>query len=360
MSNKKQYEFYEGDNFLSQLQTTDSQLYNYTIELCHKLDMKALKLLNVTEVYTDSFSFYNLRDSRFKKKEKVAESGTFPTVKAVALTYKGFINAVIFCKTSNKHFTYFYCTGKHILDKGDTHLMRSRHMNVLVRKILDGRKPITDTEILDLRGMYKHMSDAVSNMHGLESDYRRIEICGKDLHTALELALAKDKGTTHKCDGYMEDKLHSKLKRLKEQWDKIVESDKILEDTMSKPFHLICHSMSHDETECIILKCAREKCSEKVINNSDWGIKVLDMEHCKDIKDYKDYESIVGLLTIYKVALEDSHNDNTQYRLDGLLKLQRYGISFNKDVQIGHITAGTDNRSTRSISKTETLFILNT
>tara|TARA_R100000963_G_scaffold34845_1_gene29847 strand:- start:61 stop:1122 length:1062 start_codon:yes stop_codon:yes gene_type:complete len=351
MSNQKQYEFYEGDNFLSQLQTTDSQLYNYTIELCHKLDMKALKI-----VYTgtpDYGNYFKFRNEQQKKDKESSSSTIKQTTKGVVLTFNGFINVIIFYYDKS----YYYWTGRSILSRGNHHLMTSNKLGVLVRKILNDKHPITDSSIIngsDYRNtnIHEEIIEICSKKGNIISEYNRLDLSGKELHIALELALNKDRITTYDYDSDTASKLKKKLKQFNIVVDKRNSADNIINDTLTKPFHIICCSKLHDVNECVVVKCQKNN-----NENTKDKFSILDMQACKNLEDYKNYESISGLLTVYKVSLDNKEDTEKQLRLNGVLHWDTYSDTYNGDSQIGHIVGHyyRDNYSTA-----QKLFILNT
>ena len=342
MSNKKQYEFYEGDNFLDQLQTTDSKLYNYTIELCHKLDMKVLKIIGIGEPdYTNYFKFYT---------EKRGEEKGYKT-KGVVLTFGGFINAVIFYHGER----YYYWTGRHIVERGNYYQMSSNKLSVLVRKILKGKEPIKDLTLINKgygSDMYDSIIEMCSKKGKIESEYNIIDLSGRELHIALELALNKDNITTYDYDTDTSAKLKNRLVEFNEHVDRLNNADNIINDVLTKPFHIIFCSKLHDVNECVVLRC-------QINNNENTEDKfsILDMQACKNLEDYKNYELISGLLTIYKVSLDNKEDTTKQLRLNGVLNWDTYSDTYNEDSQIGHIESHyyRDNYSTA-----HKLFILNT
>tara|TARA_R110002033_G_scaffold98642_1_gene146995 strand:- start:186 stop:779 length:594 start_codon:yes stop_codon:yes gene_type:complete len=195
------------------------------------------------------------------------------------------------------------------------------------------------------------MVDMVAGIESLQADYNRVELKGKHLHTALELAIGKGNHTTHGCDAYIQNKLHDTLDKFKWRWDKIEDAKKKIQDDLSQPFYMICHGMLHEEKECIVLRCVKEQ----EIGKED-ELKVLDIQYCKDIEDYKDYDSIKGLLTIFKVSDEDKARGRT--RVDGFMNMERYTNYYNKDAKIGHIRDLPAKEDSHS-SNVERLFILN-
>ena len=332
-------------------------LYNYAIELCHKLDMKVFKELSVVETWSNCNEFFT--KSEYHKLASPPDKGKY--TKGLALTYNGFINAVIWVKDipCSHHLapnqtkpTYFYNTSRPILEKGNRHVMQSVNLRPLIKKILDNRKPIEDERIMGLSKFTSHtMVDMVAGIESLQADYNRVELKGKHLHTALELAIGKGNHTTHGCDAYIQNKLHDTLDKFKWRWDKIEDAKKKIQDDLSQPFYMICHGMLHEENECIVLRCVKEQ----EIGKED-ELKVLDIQYCKDIEDYKDYDSIKGLLTIFKVSDEDKARGRT--RVDGFMNMERYTNYYNKDAKIGHIRDLPAKEDSHS-SNVERLFILN-
>ena len=323
-------------------------LYNYAIELCHKLDMKVFKELYVVETWSNCNEFFT--KSEYHKLASPPDRGKY--TKGLALTYNGFINAVIWVKDIEGKPTYFYSTGRPILEKGNRHVMKSVNLRPLIKKILSDRKPIEDERIMGLSKFTSHtMVDMVAGIESLQADYNRVELKGKHLHTALELAIGKGNHTTHGCDAYIQNKLHDTLDKFKWRWDKIEDAKKKIQDDLSQPFYMICHGMLHEEKECIVLRCVKEQ----EIGKED-ELKVLDIQYCKDIEDYKDYDSIKGLLTIFKVSDEDKARGRT--RVDGFMNMERYTNYYNKDAKIGHIRDLPAKEDSHS-SNVERLFILN-
>ena len=331
-------------------------LYNYAIELCHKLDMKVFKELYVVETWSNCNEFFT--KSEYHKLASPPDKGKY--TKGLALTYNGFINAVIWVKDENPFptgiegkLTYFYNAGNHkILEKGNRYVMKSVNLRPLIKKILDDRKPIEDERIIGLSNFTSNtMVDMVAGIESLQIDYNRVELKGKHLHTALELAIGKDNHTTHGCSADTQNKLHDTLDKFKRRWDKIEEAKKKIQDDLSQPFYMVCHGMLHEENECIVLRCIKEK----EMGKEDELI-VLDIQYCKDIEDYKDYDSIKGLLTIFKVSDEDKARGRT--RVDGFMNMERYTNYYNKDAKIGHIRDLPAKEDSHS-SNVERLFILN-
>ena len=333
-----------------------NELYNYAIELCNKLDMKVFKELYVVETWSNCNEFYT--KSEYLKLSNPPDKGKY--IKGLALTYNGFINAVIWVKDIHTVLspnqtkpTYFYNTGRPILDKGNRHVMKSVNLRQLIKKILDDREPIEDERIIGLSNFTSHtMVDMVAGIESLQADYNRVELKGLPLHTVLELAINKDNHTTHKYDGNLENKLHDTLDKFKRIQNKIEDAKKKIQDDLSQPFYMICHGMLHEENECVVLKCVKEQEMGK-----EDELKVLDTQYCKDIEDYKDYDSIIGLLTVFKVSEEEKTTESIR-RVDGFMNMERYINYYNPDVKIGHIR----NRSAKDdgdSSNVERLFILN-
>ena len=358
MDNTK-YEFNNNGILTSPVQAKvrmGNELYNYAIELCHKLDMKVFKELYVVETWSNCNEFYT--KSEYLKLSNPPDKGKY--IKGLALTYNGFINAVIWVKDENPFptgiegkLTYFYNAGNHkILEKGNRHVMKSVNLRPLIKKILDDRKPIEDERIIGLSNFTSNtMVDMVAGIESLQIEYDRIQLKGLPLHTILELAISKDNHTTHKYDSDLENKLHDTLDKFKRRWDKIEEAKKKIQDDLSQPFYMVCHGMLHEENECIVLRCIKEK----EMGKEDELI-VLDIQYCKDIEDYKDYDSIKGLLTIFKVSEEDKARGRT--RVDGFMNMERYTNYYNKDAKIGHIRDAPAKEDSHS-SNVERLFILN-
>lgn len=360
MIDNTKYEFNNNGILTSPVQAKvrmGNDLYNYAIELCHKLDMKVFKELYVVETWSNCNEFFT--KSEYHKLASPPDKGRY--TKGLALTYNGFINAVIWVKDipCSHHLapnqtkpTYFYNTSRPILEKGNRHVMQSVNLRPLIKKILDNRKPIEDERIMGLSKFTSHtMVDMVAGIESLQADYNRVELKGKHLHTALELAIGKGNHTTHGCDAYIQNKLHDTLDKFKWRWDKIEDAKKKIQDDLSQPFYMICHGMLHEEKECIVLRCVKEQ----EIGKED-ELKVLDIQYCKDIEDYKDYDSIKGLLTIFKVSDEDKARGRT--RVDGFMNMERYTNYYNKDAKIGHIRDLPAKEDSHS-SNVERLFILN-
>ena len=359
MIDNTKYEFNNNGILTSPIQAKvrmGNELYNYAIELCHKLDMKVFKELYVVETWSNCNEFFT--KSEYHKLASPPDKGKY--TKGLALTYNGFINAVIWVKDENPFptgiegkLTYFYNAGNHkILEKGNRYVMKSVNLRPLIKKILDDRKPIEDERIIGLSNFTSNtMVDMVAGIESLQIDYNRVELKGKHLHTALELAIGKDNHTTHGCDAYIQNKLHDTLDKFKRRWDKIEDAKKKIQDDLSQPFYMICHGMLHEENECIVLRCIKEK----EMGKEDELI-VLDIQYCKDIEDYKDYDSIKGLLTIFKVSEEDKARGRT--RVDGFMNMERYTNYYNKDAKIGHIRDAPAKEDSHS-SNVERLFILN-
>jgi len=360
MIDNTKYEFNNNGILTSPIQAKvrmGNELYNYAIELCHKLDMKVFKELYVVETWSNCNEFFT--KSEYHKLASPPDKGKY--TKGLALTYNGFINAVIWVKDipCSHHLapnqtkpTYFYNTSRPILEKGNRHVMQSVNLRPLIKKILDNRKPIEDERIMGLSKFTSHtMVDMVAGIESLQADYNRVELKGKHLHTALELAIGKGNHTTHGCDAYIQNKLHDTLDKFKWRWDKIEDAKKKIQDDLSQPFYMICHGMLHEEKECIVLRCVKEQ----EIGKED-ELKVLDIQYCKDIEDYKDYDSIKGLLTIFKVSDEDKARGRT--RVDGFMNMERYTNYYNKDAKIGHIRDLPAKEDSHS-SNVERLFILN-
>lgn len=360
MIDNTKYEFNNNGILTSPVQAKvrmGNDLYNYAIELCHKLDMKVFKELYVVETWSNCNEFFT--KSEYHKLASPPDKGKY--TKGLALTYNGFINAVIWVKDipCSHHLapnqtkpTYFYNTSRPILEKGNRHVMQSVNLRPLIKKILDNRKPIEDERIMGLSKFTSHtMVDMVAGIESLQADYNRVELKGKHLHTALELAIGKGNHTTHGCDAYIQNKLHDTLDKFKWRWDKIEDAKKKIQDDLSQPFYMICHGMLHEEKECIVLRCVKEQ----EIGKED-ELKVLDIQYCKDIEDYKDYDSIKGLLTIFKVSDEDKARGRT--RVDGFMNMERYTNYYNKDAKIGHIRDLPAKEDSHS-SNVERLFILN-
>ena len=360
MIDNTKYEFNNNGILTSPVQAKvrmGKELYNYAIELCHKLDMKVFKELYVVETWSNCNEFFT--KSEYHKLASPPDKGRY--TKGLALTYNGFINAVIWVKDipCSHHLapnqtkpTYFYNTSRPILEKGNRHVMQSVNLRPLIKKILDNRKPIEDERIMGLSKFTSHtMVDMVAGIESLQADYNRVELKGKHLHTALELAIGKGNHTTHGCDAYIQNKLHDTLDKFKWRWDKIEDAKKKIQDDLSQPFYMICHGMLHEEKECIVLRCVKEQ----EIGKED-ELKVLDIQYCKDIEDYKDYDSIKGLLTIFKVSDEDKARGRT--RVDGFMNMERYTNYYNKDAKIGHIRDLPAKEDSHS-SNVERLFILN-
>ena len=359
MSDNTKYEFSNNGILTSPVQAKvrmGNELYNYAIELCHKLDMKVFKELYVVETWSNCNEFYT--KSEYLKLSNPPDKGKY--IKGLALTYNGFINAVIWVKDENPFptgiegkLTYFYNAGNHkILEKGNRYVMKSVNLRPLIKKILDDRKPIEDERIIGLSNFTSNtMVDMVAGIESLQIDYNRVELKGKHLHTALELAIGKDNHTTHGCSADTQNKLHDTLDKFKRRWDKIEEAKKKIQDDLSQPFYMVCHGMLHEENECIVLRCIKEKEMGK-----EDELKVLDIQYCKDIEDYKDYDSIKGLLTIFKVSEEDKARGRT--RVDGFMNMERYTNYYNKDAKIGHIRDAPAKEDSYS-SNVERLFILN-
>ena len=360
MIDNTKYEFNNNGILTSPVQAKvrmGNDLYNYAIELCHKLDMKVFKELYVVETWSNCNEFFT--KSEYHKLASPPDKGKY--TKGLALTYNGFINAVIWVKDipCSHHLapnqtkpTYFYNTSRPILEKGNRHVMQSVNLRPLIKKILDNRKPIEDERIMGLSKFTSHtMVDMVAGIESLQADYNRVELKGKHLHTALELAIGKGNHTTHGCDAYIQNKLHDTLDKFKWRWDKIEDAKKKIQDDLSQPFYMICHGMLHEENECIVLRCVKEQEMGK-----EDELKVLDIQYCKDIEDYKDYDLITGLLTIFKVSEEDKSRGRT--RVDGFMDMERYTNYYNKDAKIGHIRDLPAKEDSHS-SNVERLFILN-
>jgi hypothetical protein len=297
----------------------------------------------VTEPWSNCNEFYTKNEYH-----KLSVKNKY--IQGLALTYNGFINAVIWVKDINGKPAYFYSTSRPILEKGNRHVIRSVNLRQLIRKILDDRKPITDDQVVDSSHLMGTMVDMVAGIESLQADYNRVELKGKHLHTALELAIGKGNRTTHGCSGDTQNKLHDTLDKFKRRWDKIEHAKKKIQDDLSQPFYMICHGMLHEENECIVVKCVEDF---KTHENS---AKVLDMQYCKDIEDYKDYDSIIGLLTVFKVSDEEKARGRT--RVDGFMDMERYTNYYNKDAKIGHIRDIPAKEDSHS-SNVERLFILN-
>lgn len=352
MIDNTKYEFNNNGILTSPVQAKvrmGNELYNYAIELCHKLDMKVFKELYVVETWSIYNEFFT--KSEYHKLASPPDKGKY--TKGLALTYNGFINAVIWVKDVGGKPTYFYNAGKHkILEKGNRYVMKSVNLRPLIKKILDDRKPIEDERIMGLSKFTSHtMVDMVAGIESLQADYNRVELKGKHLHTALELAIGKDNHTTHGCSADTQNKLHDTLDKFKRRWDKIEEAKKKIQDDLSQPFYMICHSMLHEENECIVLRCVKEQEMGK-----EDELKVLDIQYCEDIEDYKDYDSIIGLLTVFKVSDEEKARGKT--RVDGFMDMERYTNYYNKDAKIGHIQDIPAKEDSHS-SNVERLFILN-
>ena len=352
MIDNTKYEFNNNGILTSPVQAKvrmGKELYNYAIELCHKLDMKVFKEIYVTEPWSNCNEFYT-------KSEYHKLSTKSKYIQGLALTYNGFINAVIWVKDVEGKPTYFYNAGNNrILEKGNTHVMKSVNLRQLIKKILDieyDRKPIKDEEVIDTHHIVSRMTRMISNINSLESEYRRFELTGKNLHTALELAIGKDNRTTHGCSADTQNKLHDTLDKLKRAWGKIEEAKKKIQDNLSQPFYMICHGMLHEENECVVLKCVRQ---EEMGKENE--LKVLDMQYCKDIEDYKDYDLIIGLLTVYKVS-EEEKASRGRTRVDGFMDMERYSDYYNPNAKIGH-TRETPAKEDSHSSNVERLFILN-
>ena len=350
MIDNTKYEFNNNGILTSPVQAKvrmGNELYNYAIELCHKLDMKVFKEIYVTEPWSNCSAFYT-------KSEYHKLSTESKYIQGLALTYNGFINAVIWVKDINGKPTYFYNAGSNtLLEKGNRHVIRSVNLRQLIRKILDkgyDRKPIKDEEVIDSSHLIGYITKLITNMDTLKRDYEYIDLNGEHLHTALELAIGKDNRTTHGCSADTQNKLHDTLDKLKRRWDKIEEAKKKIQDNLSQPFYMICHGMLHEENECVVVKCVEDF---KTHENS---AKVLDMQYCKDIEDYKDYDLIIGLLTVYKVSEEEKARGRT--RVDGFIDVERYNDYYNPDAKIGHLRKTTAKEDSYS-SNVERLFILN-
>ena len=321
-----------------------NELYSYAIELCHKLDMKVFKEIYVTEPWSNCNEF-------FTKSEYHKLSVKNKYIQGLALTYNGFINAVIWVKDVEGKLTYFYNAGsKPILEKGNRYVIRSVNLRQLIKKILDDRLPIEDERVVDSSHLMGDMTKLISNIKSLERAYEYIDLKGEHLHTALELAIGKDNRTTHGCSAYTQSKLHDTLDKFKQAWDKIEEAKKNIKDNLSQPFYMICHGMLHEENECVVVKCVEDY---ETHQNS---VKVLDMQYCKDLEDYKDYDSIIGLLTVHKVSEEEKARGRT--RVDGFIDVERYDNYYNPDAKIGHLYLPKAKEDSYS-SNVERLFILN-
>ena len=352
MIDNTKYEFNNNGILTSPVQAKvrmGNELYNYAIELCHKLDMKVFKELYVVETWSNCNEFFT--KSEYHKLASPPDRGKY--TKGLALTYNGFINAVIWVKDVEGKLTYFYNAGKHqILEKGNLHVMKSVNLRQLIKKILDDRKPIEDERIMGINKFTSHtMVDMVAGIESLQADYNRVELKGKHLHTVLELAIGKGNHTTHGCSADTQNKLHDTLDKFKRRWDKIEHAKKKIQDDLSQPFYMICHGMLHEENECIVLRCVKEQEMGK-----EDELKVLDIQYCEDIEDYKDYDSIIGLLTVFKVSDEDKARGRT--RVDGFMNMERYTNYYNKDAKIGHIRDLPAKEDSHS-SNVERLFILN-
>ena len=351
MIDNTKYEFNNNGILTSPIQAKvrmGNELYNYAIELCHKLDMKVFKELYVVETWSNCNEFFT--KSEYHKLASPPDRGKY--TKGLALTYNGFINAVIWVKDIEGKPTYFYSTGRPILEKGNRHVMKSVNLRPLIKKILGDRKPIEDERIMGLSKFTSHtMVDMVAGIESLQADYNRVELKGKHLHTVLELAIGKGNHTSNVCDAYAQNKLHDTLDKFKRRWDKIEDAKKKIQDDLSQPFYMICHGMLHEENECIVLRCVKEQEMGK-----EDELKVLDIQYCKDIEDYKDYDLITGLLTIFKVSEEDKSRGRT--RVDGFMDMERYTNYYNKDAKIGHIRDLPAKEDSYS-SNVERLFILN-
>ena len=137
MIDNTKYEFNNNGILTSPVQAKvrmGNELYNYAIELCHKLDMKVFKELYVVETWSNCNEFFT--KSEYHKLASPPDRGKY--TKGLALTYNGFINAVIWVKDVEGKPTYFYNAGiNRILEKGNTHVMKSVNLRQLIKKILD-------------------------------------------------------------------------------------------------------------------------------------------------------------------------------------------------------------------------------
>jgi hypothetical protein len=274
-------------------------LFAYVMEVCNKLDMKVLKTLAVSSPYKDKHEFYNLKDVK-------TESGTFPKDVAVALTYNGFINAVLWVADYEGEQTYLYSTNKEMLQKGNYRVMKSKNLRPMVRKILDKGHPVTDYSIIcncanhyssnDTEDLYKHMAKNVGDESKILSSIKSVSLNGRDLQKALELAMSEDTSTRNKTDNGTIRYLQSTLDKFKELDEELKQSRSSIQDALSSPTYLLLTNYLCDDNECVVVKCIPEDNKRYAIDS---------VKYCSDINDYTENELLLGVINMYKVSNQD-------------------------------------------------------
>ena len=318
-------------NFINERTTYQKHkdLFAYVMEVCNKLDMKVLKTLAVSSPYKDKFEFYNLKDMK-------AHSGTFPKDVAVALTYNGFINAVLWVAEYKGQQTYFYSTNKEMLTKGTWRVMKSKNLRPMIRKILDKGHPVTDYSIIcgsvnagDTEELYERIQKTVSDESKILDSMKSISLTGRDLRTALELAISEDTSTRNKTDNGTIRNLQSTLDKFKELDEELKQSRLTIQDALSSPTYFLLTNLLCDDNECVVVKCIPEDNKRYVIDS---------VQYCSDISDYRENESLLGVINMYKISSKDNLYGSGEFkRINEAMAVDSYGsrAHYDSDTKVG-------------------------
>ena len=339
------------------LGSRDKKLFNYTMNVCDKLGMKVLKTLAVSSVYKDRYDFYNLN-------EMGTHSGTFPKETAVALTYNGLINAVVWVDDYEGVESYFYTTNRELLRVGNHFVMRAKDLKPMIKKILDKGQPVSDYNIIcssgisnsgsyDTEHLYGRIAKSVSNEQAIKFDYKQISMSGKDLEALLELAMSNNTRTLSNYDNSIVQTIQNSATKFEILNDKLKNSEEIIKDTLSTPMYMLLTNYVFDNNECVVVKCIPEDNKRFKIDN---------IYYCSDINDYRENELVVGVINGYKIKNEGSIRSNADslMRLNNTIEVNGYSsdIVYDEDIRVGKMTCNFRRRTAEMACRFTGLFLL--
>ena len=335
----------------------DKKLFNYTMNVCDKLGMKVLKTLAVSSVYKDRYDFYNLN-------EMMTHSGTFPKETAVALTYNGLINAVVWVDDYEGVESYFYTTNREMLRVGNRFVMRAKDLKPMIKKILDKGQPVSDYNIIcssgisssgsyDTESLYRRIAKSVSNEQAIKFDYKQISMSGKDLEALIDIAMSNNTRTLSNYDNSIVQTIQNSATKFEILNDKLKNSEEIIKDTLSTPMYMLLTNYVFDDNECVVVKCIPEDNKRFKIDN---------IYYCSDIDDYRENELVLGVINGYKIKNEGSIRSNADslMRLNNTIEVNGYSsdIVYDEDIRVGKMTCNFRRRTTEMACRFTGLFLL--
>ena len=356
-------------NFINERTTYQKHrdLFAYVIEVCDKLDMKILKTLAVSEVRKKNYQFYNLKDMK-------SHSGTFHKDVAVALTYNGFINAVLWVSDFEGQQTYFYNTDSAMLTKGVWNVLRSKNLRPMIRKIVDKGQPVTDYQIIngvttnsytgtphnangsnnhDCEDLYRAVRRSISNEVSILREANDIRLSGNPLRKALELAIGDDTHTPYETDNSVLNELKDTLDKYKEIDKKLEVSRSAIKDALTSPTYMVLTNFLCDDDECVIVKCTPEDDTRYVINS---------VQYCSDINDYRENESLLGIINMYKTLHEkDIINAGELQRINKSFTVDSYSTpidGYDESTKVGAFNLKQRKRSSCDTCKYTGLYLV--